>query len=40
MKRFHDGISSKTFKKDNTIKINPLNLLMFAVVGIALSINI
>lgn len=40
MKQFHDGISSKTFKKETQIKINPLGLAIIAAVGLVLSINI
>lgn len=40
MKQFHDGISSKTFKKDCPIRIRPIDLIVVAVIGLALSINI
>lgn len=40
MKQFHQGISSKTFKKDTAIKIRPIDLIAVAVIGLALSINV
>lgn len=40
MKQFHEGISSKTFKKENQTSINPLGLAIIAAVGLVLSINI
>lgn len=40
MKQFHDGISSKTFKKEVSVTINPIGLAVIAVVGLVLSINI
>lgn len=40
MKPFHQGISSKTFKKDTAIKIRPIDLIVLTAIGLALSINL
>lgn len=39
MKQFHDGISSKTFKKDYSFRISWIDLIGAVVFGLIISIN-
>ena len=39
MKQFHDGISSKTFKKEYSLCINWIDLIGAVVFGLIISIN-
>ncbi|EHW97219.1 hypothetical protein ECDEC10F_2416 [Escherichia coli DEC10F] len=39
MKQFHDGISSKTFKKEYSLSINWIDLIGAVVFGLIISIN-
>ncbi len=40
MKQFHEGISSKTFKKENQVKLTPSGLIVASLFVLALTINI
>lgn len=39
MKQFHDGISSKTFKKDYSFTLNWTDLICAVAFGLVISIN-
>lgn len=39
MKQFHEGISSKTFKKPVKTSIRPIDCLVVALIGLVLSIS-
>lgn len=40
MRQFHEGISSKTFKNDQKVKLTPSGLIVASLFVLALSINI
>lgn len=40
MRQFHEGISSKTFKKDNSSSLRLIDCVLVAIIGMVLSLSI